>query len=76
VSKRSSMDERYDRYAEMFDNPVTAESLELGNRVLHWHFIENFQQSTGYEVVTNHARDAQKRTRQGARTPSRRRRRR
>jgi hypothetical protein len=52
--------DRYDRYADTFDNPVTAESIEVGNRVLHWMFAENWSPSTGRGVVEQHARDAQR----------------
>jgi hypothetical protein len=52
--------DRYDRYADMFDNPVTAESIELGNRVLHWEFMENCSPSTGRGVIAQHARNAQR----------------
>jgi hypothetical protein len=52
------MNDRYDRYADIFDNPVTAESIELGNRVLHWLFMENFQASTSKLVIRQHARQA------------------
>ena len=53
-------DARYDRYADTFDSPVTAESIEVGNRVLHDQFTENYQQSTGREAVENRARRARK----------------
>ena len=55
-----SQDARYDRYADIFDNPVTAEEIELGNRVLHGQFIENWQPSTTREVVRRRAGKAQR----------------
>ena len=60
------MADRYDRYAEIFDNPVDAAVLELGNRVLHWQFMENYQTSTGYLVVRDHAREAAARGQEAA----------
>lgn len=53
-----SQDARYDRYADIFENETSAQSIELGNRALHWLFMENFQSSTGFLVVTQHARKA------------------
>jgi len=53
--------DRYDRYADTFDNPVTAESIELGNRVLHWTALENWSPSTAHGVITQHARQAHRR---------------
>jgi hypothetical protein len=53
------MTDRYDRYADLFDNPVTAASIEVGNRVLHWQFMEHYQASTAREVVEGRARQAQ-----------------
>jgi hypothetical protein len=52
------MADRYDRYAEIFENPVSEAEIELGNRALHWLFMENFQASTGYAAVRQHAREA------------------
>jgi hypothetical protein len=52
------MADRYDRYAEIFENPVSEAEIELGNRALHWLFMENFQASTGYGAVRQHAREA------------------
>lgn len=52
------MTDRYDRYADTFDNPVTAESIELGNRVLHWTALENWTPSVGRAVIAQHARRA------------------
>jgi hypothetical protein len=50
---------RYDRYADIFDNPETVESIELGNRVLHWSFMENDAgRSVGRRVVIQHAKQA------------------
>lgn len=37
-----TQDARYDRYADIFENPDTAESIELGNRVMHWLFTESW----------------------------------
>lgn len=54
------MTDRYDRYADTFDTPVTAESIEVGNRVLHWMFMENWSTSTGRGVIAQHARNAQR----------------
>ena len=42
MSKSSESDKRYDRYAEIFNNPINEHVIELGNRVLHWSFMENF----------------------------------
>jgi hypothetical protein len=53
--------DRYDGYADLFGNPVTAESIELGNRVLHWEFMENWSSSTGAAVIARHAREARRR---------------
>ncbi len=52
--------DRYDRYADEFGNPVTAESIELGNRAPHWTFMENWSISTGRGVIAQHAREAQR----------------
>jgi hypothetical protein len=51
----STTDARYDRYAEIFDNPVTDASIELGNRVLHWIFMENFAPYVALGTVREHA---------------------
>jgi hypothetical protein len=59
----SGEDDRYDRYADIFDNPVTAESLELGNRVLHWAFAEWLNPR---EVIRQHALKAQRIARERA----------
>lgn len=58
MSKPSDTDKRYDRYADIFENPVDAEVLERGNRVLHSEFMENFQQSTGRLSVVHSAEEA------------------
>ncbi len=50
----SSIDQRFDRYADIFDNPVTAESIELGNRVLHWSFMENEAGGSVAQAVIKH----------------------
>jgi hypothetical protein len=51
--------DRYDRYADIFDNPVTAEEIELGNRVLHHQFMENFAEYVATAAVTGRALEAQ-----------------
>ena len=55
--------DRYDGYADTFDNPVTAESIELGDRILHWTFAEWWYPRG---VIDQHAREAQARTREAA----------
>ena len=55
-----AQDATYDRYADIFENPVTAEEIEVGNRALHGQFMENYQSSTTREVVRNRARKAQR----------------
>jgi hypothetical protein len=54
----STVDARYDRYAEMWDNPVTTESIELGNRALHWLFMENFAPYVALGTIGQHAAEA------------------
>jgi hypothetical protein len=51
---------RYDRYADIFDNPVTAEVIEVGNRVLHGQFAENFRGSDREGVVRDRGEQAQR----------------
>jgi hypothetical protein len=58
MSKPSETDQRYDRYAQIFENPVTVREVEEGNRAQHWSFFENFAQSTGRLTVTGHAQQA------------------
>lgn len=55
----AGQDAAYDRYADIFENPVTAEEIEVGNRVLHGSLMENYQDSTGRLVVTRRAVQAQ-----------------
>lgn len=55
----SRLDERYERYADIFEDPETAESIELGRRVLHKMFMENFQASTARLEVASRARQAE-----------------
>lgn len=43
----STVDARYDRYADIFENPTTDASIELGNRVLHAMFMENWDANVG-----------------------------
>jgi hypothetical protein len=62
-----SQDARYDEYADIFGNPVTAESIELGNRVLHWVFMENYAQYVAQGVIKQQAREAQRIARERAR---------
>jgi hypothetical protein len=59
-NRAESLDATYDRYADIFENPVTAEEIEVGNRVLHNMFTENYQASTGGEVVKGRAERAQR----------------
>jgi hypothetical protein len=59
MSKPSETDKRYDRYAEIFDNPVDHEVLERGNRVLHHEFMENFAQYVSVPRVRDLADEAQ-----------------
>jgi hypothetical protein len=54
----STTDARYDRYAEIFENPVTDTSIELGNRVLHWMFMENFAPYVAQGTIRQHAEQA------------------
>ena len=56
MSKPSDTDKRYDCYADIFKNPETDRSIELGNRVLHWQFMEEY---CGRGQIENHAREAQ-----------------
>jgi hypothetical protein len=58
--KMSTKDARYQRYADLFENPETAESIELGARVLHWVFMENFDSLRARLVVTQHAQEAKR----------------
>jgi hypothetical protein len=50
---------RYDRYAEILESEVSAEEIEVGNRVLHGQYLENFS-SRGREVVKGRAGNADK----------------
>jgi hypothetical protein len=52
----NQQDARFQRYADIFEEPETADSIERGWRVLHWEFTEarNLR-----ETVTNQARRAQ-----------------
>lgn len=59
MSKPSETDKRYDRYAEIFDNPVDHEVIERGNRVLHNEFMENFARYVGQPRVRDLASEAQ-----------------
>ena len=68
MSRPSETDRRYDRYAEIFDNPVDADSIERGNRVLHHEFMEAWSPR---EVVANRARRAQEEARGRAGRPAR-----
>ena len=54
----TSQDDRYDRYADIFDNPVTSSSIELGNRVLHAQFMENYAQYVALPTVIGRVLDA------------------
>jgi hypothetical protein len=45
---------RYDRYAQIFENPVTDFEIEPGNRVQHWLFMENFADYVGRGVIAQH----------------------
>jgi len=54
----STTDARYDRYAEIWENPVTSESTELGNRVLHWLFMENYAPYVALGTIRQHAAEA------------------
>ena len=47
--------DRYDRYADIFEVPETAESAEVGFRVLHHMEQENFQASTTRETIRERA---------------------
>ena len=58
MSKSSETDKRYDRYAEIFDNPINEHVIELGNRVLHWSFMENFAPYVAHGAIQQHAEDA------------------
>lgn len=49
--------DRYDRYADIFDNDQSAYAIELGNRVLHWIFAEWWNPRG---VIEQHAREAQR----------------
>jgi hypothetical protein len=55
---RAGQDATYDMYAEVLECPVTAEEIEVGNRVLHGQYLENFQASRGREVVKGRAEKA------------------
>jgi len=50
---------RYRRYADIFESPECAESIERGWRVLHWEFTENSGSLQARLTVTQHAREAQ-----------------
>ena len=56
MSKPSETDKRYERYADIFDSPETAHSVEEGWRALHWSFVESWNPSG---VVRQHAEAAQ-----------------
>lgn len=56
MSKPSETDKRYERYADIFDSPETAHSIEEGWRALHWSFMENWNPRG---VVRQHAEEAQ-----------------
>jgi hypothetical protein len=59
-NRAESQDAPFDRYADIFENPVTAEEIEVGNRVLHSQFMENYQASTGRWAVKGRAEKAQR----------------
>lgn len=59
MSTKSTVDARYARYADIFENDETAWSVELGWRALHWLFFENFGTSYARGVVAGHATQAQ-----------------
>lgn len=42
MSKPSETDKRYEQYANIFDAPETAHSIEEGWRALHWSFVERW----------------------------------
>lgn len=70
MSKPSCIDKIYQRYADTFNGPETAESIELGFRALHWMTMENHHSSIGHLVVQRHANEAQiQALRRQARTP-------
>lgn len=56
MSKPSETDKRYETYANIFDSPETAHSVEEGWRALHWSFVESYNPSG---VVRQHAEEAQ-----------------
>jgi hypothetical protein len=56
MSKPSDTDKRYDRYADIFDEPVTHEAVERGYRVLHYESMEGL---FGQQRVRNVARYAE-----------------
>jgi hypothetical protein len=64
VSKPSETDRRYDRYAEIWDNPISEHVIELGNRVLHWSFMENFAPYVARGAIRRHAEDAVRQARE------------
>jgi hypothetical protein len=57
MSRPSETDKRYERYADIFDSPETAHSIEEGWRALHWSFVEAYNPSG---VVRQHAEEAQR----------------
>jgi hypothetical protein len=56
----NTKDARYQRYADLFENPETAESIERGWRVLHWEFTENFDSLRARLTVIQHAQEAKR----------------
>jgi hypothetical protein len=60
MSKPSKTDQRYDRYAEIFDAPFAGEYDERGHRALHHEFMENHGESYGRDHVEGLAYEARK----------------
>ncbi len=52
----NSQDARFQEYADIFEEPETADSIERGWRVLHWEFTEGWNPR---ETVTHQAIRAQ-----------------
>jgi hypothetical protein len=54
----TSPDGRYQRYADTWEDPETAGSIERGWRALHHEFMENWNYTTGHGWVTRQVRSA------------------
>lgn len=65
MEARRGIEKIYQRYADTFNGPETAELVELGHRALYWMTMENRRSSIGRLVIQLHGNEALKRALRG-----------